>query len=225
MRVLTWNVFHGRSVPPSGRGLLNEFTARLGGWAWDVALLQEVPPWWPPLLAEALGAEQRLVLTSRNWLIGIRQAISVRNPDVLKANGGGCDAILVRGAAIREHRTERLAVLPERRMMHGVRLDSGLWVVNLHASTRKGSKTAPRTRAEVRHAAGTGLAWAGGAPLVLGGDFNLPDPGELPGLRRVAGHWIDHVYVSRLEPAGRGEVPDRGTLSDHAPVAVQLAVP
>ena len=24
-----------------------EFTAALDGWDWDVALLQEVPPWWP----------------------------------------------------------------------------------------------------------------------------------------------------------------------------------
>jgi len=225
MRVLSWNVFHGRSEPPSGRGLLNEFTARLAGWPWDVALLQEAPPWWPPLLATACGSDQRLVLTSRNWLLCVRKAISVRNPDLLKSWGGGCNAILVRGPAILEHRTERLAWLPERRWMHGVRLETGLWAVNLHASTRKGSKTAPRTRAEVRHAAGTGLAWAGGAPLVLGGDLNLRDPGELTGLRHVAGHWVDHVYVSGLEPAGRTEVLDRGTLSDHKPIAVNLTVP
>ena len=225
MRVLTWNVFHGRSVPPAGRGLLNAFAARLAGWDWDLALLQEVPPWWSPLLARAFGADERSVLTSRNGLLCVRRAISVRNPDLLKSNGGGCNAILVRGDAVTEHRTEQLSRWPERRWMHGVRLESGLWVVNLHASTRKGSKTAPKTRAEVRHAGGTGLAWAGGAPLVLGGDLNLPDPGELPGLRHVAGHWVDHVYVSRLEPAGKAEVPDRGTLSDHAPVIVGLAVP
>jgi len=109
-------------------------------------------------------------------------------------------------------------------MMHGVRLQSGLWVVNLHASTRKGSKTAPRTRAELRRAAGTGLAWAGGAPLVLGGDLNLPDPGEQTGLRHVAGHWVDHVYVSGLQATGEPEVLERGTLSDHKPVAIDLAV-
>jgi len=224
MRVLTWNLFHGRAVPDRPGSLLDAFAARLAGWAWDVALLQEVPPWWPPLLASACGAEQRLVLTSRNWLLCVRKAISVRDPDVLKSWGGGCNAILVRGPAILEHRSERLAWLPERRWMHGVRLETGLWAVNLHASTRKGSKTAPRTRAEVRHAAGTGLAWAGGVPLLLGGDLNLPDPGELTGLRHVAGNWVDHVYVSGLEPAGRTEVLDRGTLSDHKPISVDLTV-
>lgn len=224
VRVLTWNLFHGRSVPNAGRSLLNEFAARLDGWAWDVALLQEVPPWWPPLLGRACGAEDRLVLTSRNWLLPLRRAISSRNPDLLKANGGGCDAILVRGGGIAGgQETHRLARRPERRMMHGVRLRSGVWIVNLHASTR-GAAGEAQTRAESLQAAGTALGWAGGAPLVLGGDFNLRGTPELPGLRHLAGHYVDHVYTSRIEPAGRGETLDRGTLSDHAPVAVDLAV-
>ena len=223
MRVLTWNLFHGRSVPNAGRGLLNEFAARLDGWAWDVALLQEVPPWWPPLLGRACGAEDRLVLTSRNWLLAVRKALAIRWPDVMRSEGGGCNAILVRGGGIEEHKTHRLALRPERRMMHGVRLRSGVWIVNLHASTR-GAAGEAQTRAESLQAAGTALGWAGGAPLVLGGDFNLRGTPELPGLRHVAGHYVDHVYTSRIEPAGRGETLDRGTLSDHAPVAVELAV-
>ena len=223
MRVLTWNLFHGRSVPGAGRSLLNEFAARLDGWAWDVALLQEVPPWWPPLLARACGAEPRTVLTSRNALLCARRAISARDPDLLKANGGGANAILVRGGAIEEHRSERLAWRPERRWMHGVRLASGIWVANLHASTR-GAAGEAQTRAESRRAAGTALGWAGGAPLVLGGDFNLRGEPELPGLRHAAGHYVDHVYASRLGPAGGGAVLDRGPLSDHAPVTVELAL-
>ena len=224
VRVLTWNLFHGRSVPPSGRGLLNEFAARLDGWAWDVALLQEVPPWWPPLLARACGGEQRTVLTSRNTLLFLRRAIAARNPDLIKSEGGGCNAILVRGGGIEEHETHRLARRPERRMMHGVRLAGGIWIVNLHASTR-GAAGEPQTRAESLQAAGTALGWAGGAPLVLGGDFNLRGTPELPGLRHVAGHYVDHVYVSRTEASGHGAVLESGTLSDHAPVAVDLTVP
>ena len=223
MRVLTWNLFHGRSVPASGRGLLGEFAARLDGWAWDVALLQEVPPWWPPPLGRACGAEQRLVLTSRNWIPPLRW-VGARMPELVKSWSGGCNAILVRGGSIEEHKTHRLALRPERRMMHGVRLRSGVWVVNLHASTR-GAAGEPQTRAESLQAAGTALGWAGGAPLVLGGDFNLRGTPELPGLRHVAGHYVDHVYVSRIEASGVGEVLERGTLSDHAPVAVDLAVP
>ena len=58
MRVLSWNLYHGRAVPPAGRDLQAEFTAALAGWAWDVALLQECPPWWPAPLAIACGAHE-----------------------------------------------------------------------------------------------------------------------------------------------------------------------
>src|SRR5947209_5556043 len=67
--VLTWNLFHGRAVPGTGRDLLAEFARSLAGWSWDVALLQEVPPWWAPALARECGAEVALALTSRNALL------------------------------------------------------------------------------------------------------------------------------------------------------------
>ena len=61
LRVLTWNLYHGRADPPAGRPLFDEFAAMLAGWSWDVALLQEVPPWWPPQLARATDAAERHV--------------------------------------------------------------------------------------------------------------------------------------------------------------------
>src|SRR5207302_10580708 len=76
VRALTWNLFHGRSVPPAGRSLEREFAQLLAGWEWEVALLQEVPPWWPAPLARAAGARQRSALTSRNVLLGVRRAIA-----------------------------------------------------------------------------------------------------------------------------------------------------
>ena len=57
LRVLTWNLMHGRAVPGAGRDLQAEFCDALGGWEWDVALLQEVPPWWPRTLAQRLESE------------------------------------------------------------------------------------------------------------------------------------------------------------------------
>ena len=109
LRVLSWNLLHGRSVPGAGRELFGEFAELLAGWDWDLALLQEVPPWWPALLAAAAGADQRLVLTSRNSLAAVRRALAVRWPDLIKSNGGGCNAILVRRVAIVEHRVRRRA--------------------------------------------------------------------------------------------------------------------
>jgi endonuclease/exonuclease/phosphatase family metal-dependent hydrolase len=214
MRVLTWNLYHGRSRPVARRSLLREFAAALAGWEWDVALLQEVPPWWPP----ALAPEQRTRLTSRNLALGLRRAIAARNPDVLKAGGGGANAILVRGE-IAEHRSLRLAWWPERRWAHGVRLADGTWAVNLHATTRN----EPRARSECEAAAAAALEWAGGAPLVLGGDMNLRRPPALPGLRHVAGHYVDHIFSAGLWPTGPGTVLEHEPLSDHAPVAVSLA--
>ena len=80
-------------------------------------------------------------------------AIAVRNPDLMKSNGGGCNAILVRGGGSREHETHRLALAAG--AAHDARRApaSGVWVVNLHASTR-GAAGEPQTRAESLQAAG-----------------------------------------------------------------------
>jgi endonuclease/exonuclease/phosphatase family metal-dependent hydrolase len=215
LRVLTWNLWHGRSEPAAGRDLLDEFAAVLGSWPWSVALLQEVPPWWPARLAEALDASERHTLTSRNSLLVVRRALATRWPDLIKSNGGGSNAILVRGHAIDEHKSLRLSRLPERRWLHAVRLGS-LWVANLH------SEASPRQAAL---AASTVLGWASGGPAVLGGDFNLRSR-SLPGFDWAGGSGVDHVFLTPGDPRQPSfEVLDRGGLSDHAPVLTRTAWP
>jgi endonuclease/exonuclease/phosphatase family metal-dependent hydrolase len=220
LRVLTWNLLHGRSVPSAGHELLDEFTQALADWSWDVALLQEVPPWWPPLLGRRLSADARTVLTSRNSLLPVRRAIAVRWPDLIKSGGGGANAMLVRGARFEEHRTLRLRTWPERRWLQGARLSSGIWVGNLHATVRDSEKA----EAEARRAARALTDWAGpGTAAVLGGDFNVRSlslPGE--GFLLAGGHDVDFVFARGLVAASAAEVLERGALSDHAPVAVTL---
>jgi endonuclease/exonuclease/phosphatase family metal-dependent hydrolase len=206
---LTWNLYHGRSPNPAGRSLLDEFSAALTDWEWDVALLQEVPPWWPEPLADAAGAEFRSVNTSRNFALPVRRAISSRNPDILKSNGGGANAILVRGQTIQEHRTHRLTWWPERRYAHAVRLEPG-WVVNLHASTHR-PEWARRDVDRAREAFPDAF--------LFGGDLNLKGRPELPGLQWLGGNHVDHLYG---HGQARYEVLERGRLSDHPPVRVTL---
>jgi endonuclease/exonuclease/phosphatase family metal-dependent hydrolase len=215
LRVLTWNLCHGRAMPPAGRYLLEEFSVALAGWDWHVALLQEVPPWWPAALARACDADQRLVLTSRNGLLPLRRAIAIRRPDLIKSGGGGANAILVRTGVIVEQRTQRLCLLPERRQLQAVQLKDGVWIGNLHATVHD----EPAARREGRAAAQAVRGWAGATPSLLGGDFNVRDF-ELPGMKLIGGHDVDHVYAAGLSATAGPEVLEHGPLSDHAPLLV-----
>jgi endonuclease/exonuclease/phosphatase family metal-dependent hydrolase len=215
--VLTWNLYHGRAVPPAGRDLYPAFAASLAGWDWDVALLQECPPWWPAKLASDCAAAEHHALTSRNLCLGLRRAIAERRPDLIKSNGGGANAILVRGA---DGGTDaRFAVLrtrPERRVVHGVRI-GGDWVANLHAQVW----SEEQAQADAAAAAAAVLGWAGGAPVVLGGDFNTTAP-HPAGLRDVGGHKVDRVLARGWTAPSAARTLDHGHLSDHAPVVVEL---
>jgi endonuclease/exonuclease/phosphatase family metal-dependent hydrolase len=216
LRVLTWNLFHGRSKPETRRSLLPEFSAIIAGWEWDVALLQEVPPWWPVELARASRASMRMALTSRNILPAIERRVAEPRPDVLKSWSGGCNAILVRGRAIREHRIRRLRVLPERRVAHGVRLDDDWWVTNLHAQAHRDALA----QRDLDLAADATTLWAAGAPTVLGGDLNLHGTPTAFGYAHLGGRGVDHVLGRGLTVVEQARTLPRGTLSDHAPVTV-----
>lgn len=204
-------------MPAAGRPLAVEFSRALAGWDWDVALLQEVPPWWPDPLAAACGADARMALTSRNRGLAWRRAIASRNPDLLAAAGGGSNAILVRRAAVLEHRVHELTRKPERRVMHGVRVAGFGWVVNLHASTHPPEQR----RADLLGGAEVALAWAAGVPLIFGGDLNSTRP-AMPGLTHVGGHHVDHVFVAGGPAGGAVEVLDAAPLSDHQPLRAEI---
>jgi len=198
VRVLTWNLFHGRDHPPEpelltwasrlwrrtergaahaqvNRDLRDQFAEVIAGFEWDVALLQECPPLWAEHLATAAGADPHLVPTSRNiphlgWLQ--RRAASL-NPDLIASWEGGSNLTLVRSSGsspspIAERRRLRLATRPERRTMAFTRIGDELCVANLHASAAR--EAAER---ELIVAARTAREWARDLPLILGGDFNL----------------------------------------------------
>jgi endonuclease/exonuclease/phosphatase family metal-dependent hydrolase len=215
--VLSWNLYHGRAVPPAGRDLYPAFAADLAAWAWDVALLQECPPWWPAQLAADCDAQAHHALTSRNAFLPLRRFLARHWPDVIKSNGGGSNAILIRGDTNPAH--HRFAVLrthPERRVVHGVRLGD-TWIANVHAQVW----SEERAQADAATAAAHLLEWACDAPVVLGGDFNTRAP-RAGVLVDLGGHEVDRILARGWAAASPLRTLDHGHLSDHAPIVIDL---
>jgi endonuclease/exonuclease/phosphatase family metal-dependent hydrolase len=267
---LVWNLFHGRDFPPDpalrtwrsrllrfeernethvqvNRDLTAEFAKLLAGAEWDVALLQECPPRFAEPLARACGAEWQRALTSRNSLGPLRGLLARQNPDLIASGEGGSNLILVRVPGKLGGIAERREMAihegePERRSMAFVATASGVCIADLHATNDR-----PKLAAEdVLRAARAASEWAGGRPLVFGGDLNLR-PGKQPRtferLREEFGFdspvtapdAIDHVLCRGLEvlesptkwPADKRELPLEGKalrLSDHAPVQARFGL-
>ena len=241
---MSWNLFHGRSIPPAGRSLLPEFVRVLGSVEWDVALLQEAPPRWREALARELEAESAMTLTSRNFGAPIRSWIAERRPDLIKSNEGGSNQLLVRAPwRIEELREHTLATRPERRRMMWARLagpdGAALAVANLHGSL-------PGAPDQVLRAAEQAVEWTGELPLVFGGDLNLrptsqPDvfeqmrdrfglgpPTDSKAIDHLLARGLDVVHAPRRAPAEAREV-EAGDgralrLSDHAYVTAAVGM-
>jgi endonuclease/exonuclease/phosphatase family metal-dependent hydrolase len=210
LRVLSWNLYHGRDFPPDpvlftlrsrlfrvternethvqvNRLLREEFTGWLADHEWDVALLQEVPPLWFRAIGRRARANGVRVLTSRNVIPPLQRLGANLNPDLIASWEGGSNQLFVRTPGrILEHRTMTLARRPERRRMvwARVRLPGGATAcfANLHASAGL-----PRqATGELLAAAAAAVEWSAGDPLVFGGDLNLRparDPGVFTELR------------------------------------------
>jgi endonuclease/exonuclease/phosphatase family metal-dependent hydrolase len=232
MRVLSWNLYHGRALVPAHRPLLHEFAATLDGFGWDVALLQEAPPRWFGELCRRTRSTGVRVLTSRNWFPPLQSRLADLAPDLIKSWEGGSNQILVRvPGRVMEHRRLTLAWRPEQRRMQWARLEGGVCIANLHASAGRPGRAAT----EVLLAAQAAIDWSGSDPLVFGGDFNLrpakqPEPfAELRdrfGLGEPTGpSAIDHLLVRGLrvaEPPRQLAPEQRMGLSDHAPVLAEF---
>src|SRR4051812_3002400 len=197
MRVLSWNLYHGRDFPPDpalftlrsrllrvternathvqvNRLLREEFAGWIAGCEWDVAMLQEAPPLWFRTFGERARANGVRVLTSRNVIPPLQRLAADLNPDLIASWEGGSDQLFVRAPGrILEHRKFTLTFRPEQRRMIWARvlLASGetVCVANLHASAGLPAKAS----AEVVAAAANAVEWSAGDPLVFGGDTNL----------------------------------------------------
>lgn len=225
LQVLTWNVFHGRAVPGAGRDLCAEFAAALDGWEWDVALLQEVPPWWLERLVRTLGGEGRGALTSRRALLPVHRALAGRAPDLLGAAGAAANVILARSDRIIADGSTPLGRRPERRRVHGVALAVGVWVSNVQVSAHPAA-----AEADLRRAAEVSREWARARRLglILGGEIRLSDAAASGacGLQAAASAGAAHVLCGEGATARPGTAArlEHGALSAHDPLAVTLAI-
>ena len=197
MRVLSWNLYHGRDFPPDkalftlrsrllrvternethvqvNRSLFREFTGWLADQDWDVALLQEAPPLWFRGFVRRTGASGARVFTSRNVVPPLQRAMAWTNPDLIASWEGGSNQLLVREPGrVVEQRRMVLTRHPERRTMLWARVElparETVCFANLHASAGLPKKAT----AEVLAAASAAVEWSEGQPLVFGGDMNL----------------------------------------------------
>jgi endonuclease/exonuclease/phosphatase family metal-dependent hydrolase len=197
MRILSWNLYHGRDFPPDealftrrsrllrvternathvqvNRPLRGEFAGWIGDREWDVALLQEAPPLWFRHLGHRARANGVRVLTSRNVIPPLQRMAANLNPDLIASWEGGSNQLFVRAPGrILEHRKLTLTFRPEQRRMIWARVSLAngqtVCVANLHASAGLPDKAS----AEVVAAAAHAVEWSAGDPLVFGGDTNL----------------------------------------------------
>ena len=235
---LSWNLFHGRDHPREGwpdarRSLLSEFAALLDGMTWEIALLQEAPPRWLGHLGRAARANGALALTSRNELPWLRGAIADRFPDLIKSGEGGSNMTLVRAPArIEAVERNRLAWRPERRTLLLTRVvapgGARLTIANMHLSV----PSTGQGEAEALRAAELADVFAGGGPLIFGGDLNLRPVHHAHAFEELERRFglaaptgpeaIDHLLARGLDVVEAPTPLERGTgslrLSDHAPV-------
>jgi endonuclease/exonuclease/phosphatase family metal-dependent hydrolase len=197
MRVLSWNLYHGRDFPPDpalftlrsrllrvternathvqvNRPLRDEFAGWIAEHDWDVALVQETPPLWFRVLGRRARSNGARVRTSRNVVPPLQRLAANLNPDLIASWEGGSNQLFVRSPGrILEHRRLTLATRPERRRMiwARARLAGGdtVCVANLHAS----AGLPERATGELLAAAASAVEWSAGDPLVFGGDLNL----------------------------------------------------
>lgn len=270
INALSWNLYHGRDFPPDrslltwrsrllriternethvqvNRDLYPEFADVLVRTPWDVAVLQEFPPRWAERLAGDCGADHHRALTSRNSFGALRAAIARVNPDLIASGEGGSNLTLVRlgtepgaGAGFGPITDRRELTIrerhPERRTMAFTRTQSGLCIANLHTTNARPELATE----EVLRAAGAATDWAGGDPLIFGGDLNLRPADHSHVFDALLDRFglapptspraIDHLMVRGLRvvdrpaqwPAEAREMSENGSalrLSDHAPVA------
>jgi endonuclease/exonuclease/phosphatase family metal-dependent hydrolase len=233
--IRTWNLYHGRTHPKTGRTYLERMVRLASLDAPDVVALQEVPLWALGRLERWSGMRAVWSVTVPGFLGPIARFVTDIDPVRVRFTAAGqANAMLFSPRfVVGDHRT--LVLNPEVKRLEWLRggrqrrvcqavdlvLDGrALTVANLHATNNSDI-----ARVEV------GLAAdfvAGAERCILCGDFNVPAYAIKGFSEPIEG--IDQILVRGLElksppqawPLERRRVKG-ALLSDHAPVEAEVA--
>jgi endonuclease/exonuclease/phosphatase family metal-dependent hydrolase len=228
MVVRTWNVFHGNTVPPRRRAFLREMVELISADRPEIVCLQEVPLWalrhlesWSGMQSVAAVARTSRIGNARlgGWITELHHGV------LRSALTGEADAILVSPHyTVSDTNSRVVSTQGIRRLMHGLRLDGGMYVANFHTTGDDQFRVVADTVED-----------QSGEQAIVAGDANLrPGDGLTYGLLRERGFSeplpasIDQILVRGLPstppvawPEERRRVGGR-LLSDHAPVELHV---
>lgn len=232
--IRTWNLYHGRTHPKTGRTYLERMVRLISLDAPDVVALQEVPLWALGRLERWSGMRAVWSVTVPGFLGPVARFITDIDPVRVRFTAAGqANAMLLSPRLdVGDHRT--LVLNPEvkrlewlrggrqRRVCQAVHVavdGRRLTVANLHATNNT---------ALARVEAGLAADFVAGAEqCILCGDFNVPAFAIQDFSPPIEG--IDQILVRGLDFA-RAPLPwlperrrvNEGLLSDHAPVEAEV---
>jgi endonuclease/exonuclease/phosphatase family metal-dependent hydrolase len=234
--VRSWNLYHGRTHPPTSKLYLEQMVRLVTGDAPDLVALQEVPLWAVRRLEHWSGMQASWAMTMPALLGPLARHVTDADPERFRSSlTGQANALLV-NPHFETGRHRRIVLnpqLPRRnrvfgehtRVCHSLEVERGaerLLVANLHASNDPDPLL---VGAEIDRAASF---LSGGDPCVLCGDFNVRRH-TVPGFSEPI-EGVDQVLVRGLElergpEAWPAEKRGRNglVLSDHAPVEAVIA--
>jgi endonuclease/exonuclease/phosphatase family metal-dependent hydrolase len=210
--VRSWNLFHGNTHPPQRRAFLREMVQLVSHDAPDIVCLQEVPLWAMRFLEHWSGMHSVGAVARRPKLPFGRWPTELHHGLLRSAlTGEGMAILAARRYRLSDARTADVSTSGLRRIVHGVRLDGGIFVANAHVSADHAQlmRVAEFLLDEPR--------------VIAAADFNLRGEG-LPGYSTPLPDSIDQILVRGLPGGAAFRWPEdrrrlRGRLlSDHAPV-------
>jgi endonuclease/exonuclease/phosphatase family metal-dependent hydrolase len=235
--VRTWNLFHGRTHPPSNRTHLETMVDLVTRDEPDIVALQEVPLWALGRLEKWTGMAVRWAVTVPAVLVApLARLVTELDARRMRSLVSGQANVLLAGRKV-ELGEQRLVLLnpgvsrwewlfrrgPQQRYLQAIEASAegrDFVLANLHATNDPDKAVSELTRAEE--------SLAGDDPCVLCGDFNAPAH-RVPGFSDPI-RGIDQILVRgfRFErgpepwPVERRRVGGQ-VLSDHPPVEGPIA--